>query len=137
MTRILVIDDDLSVGTAIRMILAQQGCDVELAPDARAGLRAFEASRFDVVIVDIFMPGMDGLKTIAEFRQLTPMVRIVAMSGFRFHDSMGPGMDFLKLATTIGATSSLSKPFTPLQLMAAISSASEVTEKTARQGTMR
>jgi CheY-like chemotaxis protein len=136
MTRILVVDDDLSVGVAIQMILAHQGCEVTLASDANAGLRAFESSKFDVIIVDIFMPGIDGFKTIAEFRQRTPMVHIVAMSGFRFHDSMGPSMDFLKIATTIGATGSLSKPFTPLQLMAAINRASEAAE-TARKGTMR
>src|ERR1700730_8736232 len=99
MTRILIIDDDLSVGSAIQMMLHRQGYDTELASDARSGVQAFEASKFDVVMVDIFMPGMDGLETIKGFRERAPTVPIVAMSGFRFRNSCtAPPPDFLGMA---------------------------------------
>lgn len=120
MKRILVIDDDPSVGAAIRMMLDREGCDTVHASDADAGVRVFEASRFDLVIVDIFMPGVDGLKTIAGFRQRAPMVPILAMSGFRFRDSLHRGLDFLGMAAEAGAAVSLRKPFTRQQLMAAV-----------------
>jgi DNA-binding response OmpR family regulator len=66
-SKILVIDADASVGAAIRMILDREGCEAVHVPDADTGLKAFEASSFDLVIVDIFMPGMNGLKTFADF----------------------------------------------------------------------
>lgn len=120
MIRVLVVEDDPSVGTAIRMILSHEGCDSVHALDAVTGMRAFESSSFDLVIVDIFMPGIDGLKAIAEFRQRAPSVPILAISGFRFRDSMGPDMDFLVMAAEAGAAVCLRKPFAREQLMAAV-----------------
>jgi DNA-binding response OmpR family regulator len=120
MTRVLVVEDDPSVGAAIRMILNREGCDTVHALDAAEGMRAFESSSFDLAIVDIFMPGINGLKTIAGFRQRAPAIPILAISGFRFRDSMGPGMDFLAMAVEAGAAVCLRKPFAPRQLMAAV-----------------
>jgi DNA-binding response OmpR family regulator len=97
MTRVLVVEDDPSVGAAIRMILNREVCDTVHALDAAEGMRAFESSPFDLAIVDIFMPGINGLKTIAGFRQRAPTMPILAISGFRFRDSMGPGLDFLAM----------------------------------------
>jgi DNA-binding response OmpR family regulator len=118
--RILVIEDDPSVGAAILMILDREGCDTVHVPDAGAGAEAFESSRFDLVIVDIFMPGVNGLEIIAGFRQQSPTVPILAMSGFRFRDTMDPGLDFLGMAAEAGAAACLRKPFAPRQLMAAV-----------------
>jgi DNA-binding response OmpR family regulator len=118
--RVLIIDDDASVGAAIQMILVREGCDTVHAPDADAGIRAFESSRFDLVVVDLFMPGMDGLQMITEFRRRAPTLPVLAVSGFRFRDSADAGLDFLGLATNVGATICLRKPFTAQQLVAAI-----------------
>jgi CheY-like chemotaxis protein len=72
-------------------------------------------------MIDIFMPGMDGLETIKGFRERAPTVPIVAMSGFRFRNScMAPAPDFLGMAAKLGATYCLQKPFGPQQLMTAI-----------------
>jgi len=118
-TRILVIDDDASVSTAIQAILARHQCDTVLASRAHAGIHAFQASGFDVVIVDLFMPGMNGLDTIARIRSESA-VPIIAMSGFRLRNSLDAGEDFLGMAILRGATISLRKPFSPPQLIAAI-----------------
>jgi DNA-binding response OmpR family regulator len=120
MTRVLVIEDDLSVGAAIQMMLDREGCHAVHATDANTGNKVFESSSFDLVIVDLFMPGISGLRTIAGFRQRAPTVPILAMSGFRFRGSMNPGLDFLGMATDAGATVCLRKPFAPRQLMAAV-----------------
>ena len=120
MMRVLVIEDDLSVGAAIQMILDREGCYAVHAADAHIGKKAFESSSFDLVIVDIFMPGISGLKTIAGFRQRAPTVPILAMSGFRFRDLMDPSLDFLRLAAEAGAAACLRKPFTPRELMSAV-----------------
>jgi DNA-binding response OmpR family regulator len=120
MNRILVIDDDFSVGLAIKTLLGHQSCDAVLAQSGLAGTEAFKTSSFDVVMVDLFMPGMDGLETIAGIRQLAPTVPTIAMSGFRFCDTRDSTPDFLDMAAKLGATYCLRKPFGPQQLMAAI-----------------
>jgi DNA-binding response OmpR family regulator len=122
MMRALVIDDDHSVGAAIQWILDRHGFETVLAPDAYSGVQSFESSKFDVVIVDIFIPGMNGIEAIAKFRRRAPRVPIIAISGFRFRDSMGPAVNFFGTAAKFGANSCLSKPFTPEQLMATINS---------------
>lgn len=118
-TRILVIDDDASVGAAIQAILARHQCDTVLASRAHAGIHAFQASGFDLVMVDLFMPGMNGLDTITRIRSESA-VPIIAMSGFRLRNSLDADRDFLGMAILRGATISLRKPFSPPQLIAAI-----------------
>jgi DNA-binding NtrC family response regulator len=120
--QMLVIDDNPSVGAAIQTILARQGYDTTIAADAEAGIRAFDTSTFDVVMIDIFMPGTDGLELIKQFHDRSPASPIVAMSGFRFREAMAPTPDFLAMAAKFGATECLRKPFTPQQLVAAIHS---------------
>ena len=118
-TRILVIDDDACVSTAIQAILARHRYDTVLASRAHAGIHAFQASQFDVVMVDLFMPGMNGLDTIKKIRSKSG-VPIIAMSGFRLRNSPDADQDFLGMAIRHGATISLRKPFSPPQLVAAI-----------------
>ena len=118
-TRILVIDDDACVSAAIQAILARRQCETVLASRAHAGIHSFQASEFDVVMVDLFMPGMNGLDTITRIRSESA-VPIIAMSGFRLRNSLDPDQDFLGMAILRGATTSLRKPFSPPQLVAAI-----------------
>jgi CheY-like chemotaxis protein len=120
MMRALVIDDDANVGAAIQVILSRHKFETVLAARAHAGLRALEESEFDVVIVDVFLPGMSGLDTIRTIRQKEPWMPIVAMTGFSLRASQEPDGDFLKLAVQRGATSSVRKPFAPQQLLQAI-----------------
>lgn len=120
MQRILVIDDDKSVRAAIKTLLEHDGYDVVAAGDGRAGLEALANSAFDLVIVDIFMPGMDGLETIKAFHRRVPDVPIVAISGFMFRDTSAPAPDFLAMATKLGAAYALHKPFRPRELIAAV-----------------
>lgn len=117
--RILVIDDDASVTAAIQAILRRYGYQTVVASRAHAGIHAFKATRFDAVMVDLFMPGMDGLDTITRIRSRS-RVPIVAMSGFRLRNSLDPGQDVLGMAGLRGATTFLRKPFSPPQLIAAI-----------------
>jgi CheY-like chemotaxis protein len=118
-TRILIIDDDACVSTAIHAILTGRQCETVLAPCAHAGIHAFQTSGFDVVMVDLFMPGMNGLDTITRIRSRSA-VPIIAMSGFRLRNSLDADQDFLGMAILRGATISLRKPFSPPQLVAAI-----------------
>ena len=98
--RVLVIDDDHSVGIAIETLLRREGCEVVFAESGLLGLQAFEKSRFDAAIVDIFLPAIDGFKTIDAFRQRDPTVPIISMSGFRSRDADWAVPDFLERLTS-------------------------------------
>jgi len=121
MTRVLIVEDDRSVGAVIRMTLDREGYDTVHAPDAGAGIKAFESSNFNLAIVDIFLSDISGLEIIAELRRRAPAMPILAMSGFIFRDSMDPVLDYFAMATEAGATGCLRKPFAPRQLLAAVS----------------
>jgi CheY-like chemotaxis protein len=120
MRQVLVIDDDRSVSTAIQTMLARYGYNTALALNSGDGIQLFESSHFDVVIVDIFMPGSDGFETIKNIRERTRRIPIIAMSGYGFRNSMAASPDYLAIAVERGATCCLRKPFTFQQLMAAI-----------------
>jgi DNA-binding response OmpR family regulator len=116
--RVLVIDDDDSVCTAIRAILSRRNGETEIATRAAAGIRALETSRFDVAIIDVFMPGLSGLHTITHIRRKST-VPIIVMSGFRLRQAPG-AEDYFAMAMQRGASTWLRKPFSPPQLLEAI-----------------
>ncbi len=120
MARILVVDDDPMVCEAIEVCLQHQGFDVTVANGGEEGVRALEASAFDVMLVDIFMPHMRGFESIRVFHERAPQTPLVAMSGYAFADIEPPSPDFHKMALELGATYCLRKPFTPNVLLAAI-----------------
>jgi CheY-like chemotaxis protein len=117
LANILIVDDDPAVQATMRMVLERAGHSVVVAGDGRKGLAIFEAGDFDLLILDIFMPRMDGLETMKLIHQRQPLIPILAISG-RQISSDGP--DFLKMATKLGAISSLQKPFRPVELLAAV-----------------
>ena len=134
MSRILVVDDDVAICSAIRIVLEQEGHEVVLAADGRTGVNAVANSTFDIVICDIFMPGMDGIETIHAFLQSNPQMPVIAMSGFMFRDGQAPAPDYLSLSTKLGAAYSLRNPFRPQELLKAVR---ECTANAARAASRR
>ena len=67
--KILVIDDDVSLGQAIRLTFARAGAEVFTAIDGRDGLRQFYEHRPDLVILDVRMPDIDGWETCRQIRK--------------------------------------------------------------------
>jgi CheY-like chemotaxis protein len=117
---ILVIDDDPAILSVAELLLKRDRHDVVVAREASKGLRALESEPFDLVIVDIFMPEMDGLETINQVHRLRPGLPVVVMSGYQFEAALAPRPDFLHMATELGASSSLRKPFRPADLLQAV-----------------
>jgi CheY-like chemotaxis protein len=117
--RILVVDDEQPVCDALALLLRQEGYNVVAAAGGHTAVEAIEVFTFDFLIVDIFMPGMNGLETIRVFRANAPDVPIIAMSGY----ASGSGFvdtDFFRTAMDYGATCCLRKPFGREQLIDAI-----------------
>ena len=120
MRRILIVDDDPTVCTAIEIYLERHGFEVTIADGGEAGLRALEDSSFDLMIVDIFMPHMRGFESIRIFHERAPTIPLIAMSGYAFANLDSPAPDFLRMALELGAARCLRKPFTPGALLAAV-----------------
>ncbi len=120
MANILIVDDDPAVQLTIRLLLERAGHHVTVAGDGRKGLALFEGNQFDLLFLDIFMPGMDGLETMRHVRALQPKIPIVVISGRSITPDAYAEPDFLKMATKLGAVASLQKPFRADALLAAV-----------------
>jgi CheY-like chemotaxis protein len=120
LAKILVVDDDPAVQMTIRLILERAGHSVVVAGDGHKGLTAFEEASFDLLFLDIFMPGMDGLETMRLVHQQRPGVPIVVISGRPLTPELSSEPDFLDMATKLGAVCSLPKPFKPAALLAMV-----------------
>ena len=112
---ILVVDDDEGVRATCEHWLKGEGLDVRSVADGQAALDVLEQNEIGTFLVDIFMPGMEGIETIRRLRQDYPASRIIAMSGSRSIRA-----DMLKAALALGADAALEKPFSLKQLLASI-----------------
>jgi CheY-like chemotaxis protein len=117
---ILVIDDDHAVLATIELLLARDAHNVVVTDDGRKGLELFKTGAFDLLIVDIFMPAMDGLETMSLARRYRPEVPVLVISGNALRSGPNSAPDFLRMATKLGAVSSLQKPFRPNELLTAV-----------------
>lgn len=70
--KVLVVDDSATVRQQVRTVLEADGFAVLEAEDGRAALRALDGAVFDLLIVDVHMPEMDGITFVAEARKLAP-----------------------------------------------------------------
>jgi len=127
LAKILIVDDDSAVQITIRLLLERAGHNVVTASDGRKGLAQFEAGDFDLLFVDIFMPGMDGFETMRMVHQQKPLTPIIVISGRPMPSDSGP--DFLTMAMKLGAVSSLQKPFKPADLLTAVANCLEAAKR--------
>jgi CheY-like chemotaxis protein len=135
MARILIVDDDNAVRTTITLLLERAGHSVVAASDGRSGLAQFETGEFDLLFLDIFMPGMDGIETMRLVHQQRPRVPIIVISGNPILSDSGQMPDFLTMATKLGAVCSLQKPFKPIALIEAVNKSLEAATRSSASPT--
>jgi len=113
MQRLLVIDDDPKLGGLLREYLGARGYQVELAADGPRGLERHAQGDVDLIILDVMMPGMDGLEVLRQLRATarTPVVMLTAR---------GDDVDRI-IGLELGADDYLPKPFNPRELLARVS----------------
>jgi CheY-like chemotaxis protein len=129
LAKILIVDDDSAVQATIRLLLERAGHSVVVAGDGRKGLAIFEAGDFNLLLLDIFMPGMDGLETMRLVHQQQPRIPIIVISGRPIVPDPAAGPDFLTMATKLGAICSLQKPFKPAALLEAVANSLEAAKQ--------
>ncbi len=102
-TRILVVDDDAAITATFEIILVGEGYEVKTAT---GGVEAIDMARrepFDVVLLDLVMPGIDGLVALRRLREVAPQARVIILSAYIEPDREAE-------AFRLGAEAVLSKP---------------------------
>lgn len=107
MAKILLVDDDPGVRASLADVLNERGYEVAEATDGNDGLRALGREAFDLVVLDILMPGREGIETIREIRKKWAALPVLAISG----GSTYGWCDFLQMASDFGASDTMAKPF--------------------------
>ena len=81
MKKILIVEDDITLRQSLRKILESINYFVMEAGNGEEAIPLFENENPDLVLMDIIMPGKEGIETIIDMRKITPQARIIAMSG--------------------------------------------------------
>jgi CheY-like chemotaxis protein len=123
-----VIDDHRHVREMVTLCLRAADLDAVAADGGPAALQVFDASHFDLVVVDIFMMGMDGLTLIRALRGRRPTLPVIAISGVPLDFSGSSALDLLPNMTGLSDIICLSKPFKRDQLLRAVRTAIGVTQ---------
>jgi len=104
--RILIVDDDETVRQSYLRSLESISCNIEAASDGEEALQTMEQKRFDVVLLDMRMPGQDGLSVLRTIKQKWPESEVVIITGY-------PTVDSAKEAVRLGAYDYVAKPVGP------------------------
>lgn len=123
MRRALIVDDDQSMRFVLRQTLASRGWTVAEVDDGAVVEDALEATRFDLLVLDLYMPGMNGFEVLRRIRQphtgVLPLWRTPATVGIVVL-SGAAGRDGLGFAARLGADVCLQKPVDVADLIAAV-----------------
>ena len=126
----LVVDDEEVMRDSCRQVLSSLGVSVRTAKDGIEGLDAVRDEAFDVVILDLRMPGMDGMELLKRIKEESPGTIVIVITGYATVESAVEAMK-------MGAYDYLPKPFTPDEMRAVIARALEKKELLAEREYLR
>lgn len=112
MTTILVVDDEANIRNLVKAYLENEGYTVHLAEDGPGGLVAFRRYHPDLVVLDIMLPGMDGLDVLQNIRRESEAYVLMLTARSEEADRI--------VGLTVGADDYLTKPFSPRELVARV-----------------
>ena len=102
-TKILVVDDEFAIREPLKGLLEDRGYKVTVAEDGHAAIEMAKKTHFDIMFIDVEMPGIDGLQTLEEIKKVDPKTKVVVMTG---HDVE----NLTEKAISRGATTCIPKP---------------------------
>jgi len=112
--RILVVEDEEALAFGIRDALLHSGFEVDVAHEGQSALEALEKNKFDLVVLDIMLPGMSGLDVLRKLRETQDGVRVVVLTALADESDVVRGFE-------LGADDYMAKPFSPRELVARVS----------------
>jgi len=114
MTRVLIVDDERNIRTTLRDILEDRGFEVSVAASGERAVSMCGSGVYDVVLMDVRMPGIDGLEALRRIRRQDAGARILMMSAYTLEHVESEAME-------TGALGFFRKPVDPDELIRAIS----------------
>lgn len=111
--KILIIDDEEVICNACQLILFERGHSVEIKTDGASGVKALQSNKYDIVLLDMMLPDMEGMEILKIIKQKPVKVCVIVISGYSTVESA------LK-AMKLGAVDYLAKPFSEDDLLASI-----------------
>jgi DNA-binding NtrC family response regulator len=114
--RILLVDDEVALTNSLSRLLENRGYEVEAVDNGKDALRALGEAPFDAVVLDLKMPGMDGITTLDEIGQLGLFTQTIILTGYGTSETA-------EKAKKMGALDFLSKPVDLNVLVASIEGA--------------
>lgn len=120
MGQVLIIEDNPVTQEIVAELASRRGHACVTASNGREGMERFADGAFDLVITDILMPEQEGLETILAIRRTDTHVPIIAMSGSFSPIEGTTAVDYLNIASALGANAQLRKPFSTSQFYHAL-----------------
>lgn len=114
MAKVLVCDDDKEIVEAIEIYLTQEGYEVSKAYDGQEALKVLKEEEPDLIVIDVMMPKLDGIRATLKIREENNMPIIILSAKSEDADKI--------LGLNVGADDYLTKPFNPLELVARVKS---------------
>lgn len=112
-TRILIIDDDENIRKVLQTILEDEGYHVETAETAKKGILKSEESFFNLALIDVRLPDMEGIELLTKLRETKPKMRKIIVTGY-------PTLQNAVSAVNKGADGFVLKPFDVEKILVAI-----------------
>ena len=111
--KLLLVEDDVNLGFLLVDFLEGNGCDVKLYIDGEAGLKGFNLAEYDICLVDIMLPRMDGFTLIEKIKSLDPQMPVIIISARSMKEDKIKGFD-------MGIDDYITKPFDEDELLCRI-----------------
>jgi two-component system alkaline phosphatase synthesis response regulator PhoP len=113
--KVLIIDDEESIVNLVESYLQPEGYEIFTAPDGKSGLQSFRAFNPDLIVLDIMLPGIDGIELLSRIRRESNVYVIMLTAKSEETDKI--------VGLSIGADDYVTKPFSPRELVARIKAA--------------
>ncbi|MBU1782282.1 response regulator [bacterium] len=110
MAKILIVDDEKDLAGILGIILKQEGYQVTPVLDGYQALEEIKKTPYDLILMDIRLPGINGVETFIQIKEINPEVRVIMMTGFAMED-------LIEEALAKGAYACIHKPFDPVKLI--------------------
>lgn len=130
--KVLIVEDDKNIADLMRLYLEKESMDCQVANDGLVGLEKFQQFQPDLVMLDIMLPGMDGIEILRQLRSRPATARIPVIM------ASAKGTEYDKVVgLDAGADDYLAKPFGMMEMVSRIRAVLRRTEQPAAQGTLR
>lgn len=119
---VLLVEDEVSVAKGLKMVMDEEGYDVDWADTGAIALDKFRTSQFDLMVADLRLPDIDGMEVIERVRESRPETKVVIITGY-------PSVATAVKAVSMGVSNYLRKPFTDDDFITAVDTAMKEQKK--------